>query len=204
MTEYGPTLVEILVWSGVATRLTTAQLRGLCKLGLTRQATSKKGTVRVYLTPRGQAIALRCWAGWLPPGLEEVARAVRAVASHLEASLPVPAIQVEPPAAGPSPAPLASSSLELAARAALGLEPGLQLTIRPPSPAEEHFAGVAGSVRLRIDVSTRGAPRPEVEQLVPENAFWAAGWRGALAKAAANQQPALPSPEHIQQAKGGR
>lgn len=159
--------------------------RRLEKLGLVR-VEKVKGKARQFKAKParlGRSIALNYMADLMPPYLADLASAIRVTASRVEAGFEPPAVQVEL-AAGPAPAAVPANVLELAVRAALGLEPGLQLTVRPPNDAEKQFAGVAGKTRLRIDVTAKEVPRPEVEQLVPEQAFWAPGWASELQRAA--------------------
>jgi hypothetical protein len=78
--------------------------------------------------------------------------------------------------------------LRLAARVALGLEPGILLRLRGMRPAELIFQGTSPSdVRLSLDVDMRGAPRLGAECLLPVDPFTVSAqvWADALLATAA-------------------
>lgn len=73
--------------------------------------------------------------------------------------------------------------LRLAARVALGLEPGIFLRLRTLRPAELIFQGAsAGDVRISMDADLRAAPRLGAEYLLPADPFTvtARTWADAL------------------------
>lgn len=85
-------------------------------------------------------------------------------------------------------APTQLDRLRLAARVALGLEPGILLRLRGMRPAELIFQGTSPSnVRISLDVDLRGAPRLGAEYLLPVDPFTvsARAWADALLAAAA-------------------
>lgn len=78
--------------------------------------------------------------------------------------------------------------LRLAARVALGLEPGILLRLRGMRPAELIFQGISPSdLRISLDVDLRGAPRVGAEWLLPVDPFTVSArvWADALLAAVA-------------------
>lgn len=86
--------------------------------------------------------------------------------------------------------------LRLAARVALGLEPGILLRLRALRPAELIFQGTsAGDLRISMDADQRSLPRLGAEYLLPVEPFTvpAHAWADALLRQSVEvQRPAPP------------
>jgi len=129
-------------------------------------------------------------AAALPPELGELRRACAATAARMNAGELPPALHVEPPAAAGAmmPAATSPSTAELCARAALGLLPGVIVSLRPATPREAAtYVGVGGAVRVRLDIVDRAPPTAEIETLIPDAPMWIQGWPDIVAKQTANR-----------------
>lgn len=89
--------------------------------------------------------------------------------------------------------------LRLAARVALGLEPGILLRLRALRPAELIFQGTSpGDLRIYLDADLRALPRPGTEYLLPAGpiAVPALTWADALVVASAEVPRPVPPRRH--------